>query len=123
MVDGGLLACGRTAQVVAAAFAPPPLVDPDPELPEPGFAPFALGVVLGLAEPPDSLGFAEPPVSLDLLSAAGLLPEPPESAEDDPEPESDPELEPEPESDDEDVADANPPASARAFESLRLSVR
>ena len=75
MVDGELLACGRTAQVVAAAFEPPPL-DPDPELPEPGFAPFAFGVELGFGS---ALGFAEPPESLDLLSAAGLL-EAPESA-------------------------------------------
>lgn len=122
MVDGELLACGRNDQVVAAAFEPPPLVpEPplDPELPEPGFAPFAFGV---------ALGFAEPPESLDLLSAAGLLAELPESAEPEPEPESDPELEPEPESDVDEEADPDPPASTptrseRAFESLRLSVR
>jgi len=126
MVDGELLACGRTAQVVAAAFEPPPLPDPEPELPDPGFAPFAFGVVLGFADPPESLGLAEPPESLDLLSAAGLLAELPESAEPEPEPESDPELEPEPESEEDE--DPDPPASTptrseRAFESLRLSVR
>lgn len=126
-MDGGLRACGRIAQLVAAAFEPPPLVDPDPELPEPGFAPFALGVVLGFASP---LGFAEPPESPDLLSAVGLLAEPPESAEPEPEPEpeSDPELEPPPESDEDEDEDPAPPASTptrseRAFESLRLSVR
>jgi hypothetical protein len=107
------------AYVVAAAFEPPPLLDPDPELPElpdPGFAPFALGVVLGFAS---EVGFAEVPESLDLLSAAGLLAELPESVE----PESDPELELEPESDDDEDEDPDPPASTRAFESLRLSVR
>ena len=94
------------------------------------FVPFVLGVALGFAEPPESLGFAEPPESLDLLSAAGLLAELPESAEPEPEPEpeSDPELEPEPESDVDEEADPDPPASTptrseRAFESLRLSVR
>ncbi|HEY5455632.1 MAG TPA: hypothetical protein VIJ96_09185 [Acidothermaceae bacterium] len=115
----------EAAQVVAAAFAPPPLLDPDPEFPEPGFAPLAFGVALGLAS---VRGFAEPPESLLLLSAAGLLAELPESAEPEPEPESDPELEPEPESDDDEEADPDPPASTptrseRAFESLRLSVR
>jgi hypothetical protein len=130
MVDGELLACGRTAQVVAAAFEPPPLPDPEPELPDPGFAPFAFGVVLGFADPPELLGLAEPPESLDLLSAAGLLAELPESAEPEPEPEpeSDPELEPEPESEEDEDEDPDPPASTptrseRAFESLRLSVR
>ena len=63
MVDGELLACGRTAQLVAAAFEPPPLLDP--ELPEPGFEPFAFGVALGFAS---ALGFAELPESLDLPS-------------------------------------------------------
>jgi hypothetical protein len=133
VVDVELQACGRTsacrggtqanAYVVAAAFEPPPLLDPDPELPElpePGFAPFALGAVLGFAS---ELGFAELPESLDLLSAAGLLAELPESVEPEPEPESDPELEPEPESDDDEDEDPDPPASTRAFESLRLSVR
>jgi len=120
LVDGELLACGRTAQVVAAAFEPPPLLDPAPELPEPGFAPFAFGVALGFASAP---GFAEPPESLDLLSTPGLLAELPDSAAPEPEPESDPELEPEPESEDDEEADPTPPASTRAFESLRLSVR
>jgi hypothetical protein len=115
MVDGELLACGRTAQLVAAAFEPPPLLDP--ELPEPGFEPFAFGVALGFAS---ALGFAELPESLDLPSPAGLLAELTESAE--PEPESD-ELEPEPESDEDEEEDPDPPASTRAFESLRLSVR
>jgi hypothetical protein len=109
------------AQVVAAAFEPPlvpdPPLDPDPALPDPGFAPFAFGVALGFAEPPESLGLAELPESPDLLSAAGLLADP-ES-----EPELEPELEPDPESEDDDDADPDPPASTRAFESLRLSVR
>jgi len=109
VVDGELLACGRNAQVVAGAFG---VLD---------FVPFAFGVALGFAEPPESLGFAEPPESLDLLSAGGLLAELPESAE--PEPESDPELEPEPESDVDEEAEPDPPASTRVFESLRLSVR
>jgi hypothetical protein len=118
-------------QVVAAAFEPlpllvpdPPLLAPDPEFPEPGFAPFAFGVVLGFAS---ALGLAELPDSPDLLSAAGLLAELPESAEPEsepelePEPEPESEPEPEPESDGDD--DPDPPASTRAFESLRLSVR
>jgi hypothetical protein len=111
------------AQVVAAAFEPPPLLvpdplllDPDPECPEPGFAPFDFVVALGFAS---ALGFAEPPDSPDLLSAAGLLAELPESAE----PESELEVEPEPEPESDDDEDADPPASTRAFASLRLSVR
>jgi hypothetical protein len=111
------------AQVVAAALEPPPLLVPDPplepDLPEPGFVPLAFGVALGLAEPPESLGFAELPESPDLPSAAGLLAEPPESAE----PESEPTLEPEPEPESDDDGDPDPPASTRVFESLRLSVR
>jgi hypothetical protein len=123
--DGGRRIAGlwMDAQVVAAAFEPPPvlvpelpLLDPGPEFPEPGFVPFAFGVALGFAS---ALGFAEPPDSPDLLSAAGLLAELPESAE----PESEPELEPEPEPESDDGADPDPPASTRAFESLRLSVR
>jgi hypothetical protein len=107
---------------VAAAFEPPPLPVPEPE-PEDGFVPFAFGVALGFAEPPESLGFAELPEPFE-LSAAGLLADPPESAE----PASEPELEPEPEPASVDDADPDPPASAptrseRAFESLRLSVR
>jgi hypothetical protein len=115
-VDAELLACGGTAQVVAGAF---------------GAADFGagLGVVLGFAEPPESLGFAEPPEppeppdSPDLLSAAGLFAEPPESDEPEPEAESAPELEAEPESDVDDDEEPDPPASTRDFESLRLSVR
>src|ERR1700690_2143260 len=117
------------AQVVAAAFEPPPLPVPVPplpdlELPEPGCAPFAFGVALGNAP---ALGFAEPPDSPDLFSAAGLLAEPPDSPEPEPDPELDPEPDPESEAEPEPeaVADADPdpPASTRAFESLRLSVR
>ena len=119
------------AQVVAAAFEPPPLLVPVPplpdlELPEPGFAPFAFGFA-------PAFGFAEPPDSPDLRSAAGLLAEPPESPEPEPEPdaasdpepdpEPDPESEAEPEAESVDDADPDPPASTRAFESLRLSVR
>jgi hypothetical protein len=116
------VATAANTQLDAAAFEPPPLLDPEPELPElpePGFEPFAFGVVLGFAEPPESVGLAEPLASLDLLSAAGLLAELPESAE----PESDPELEPELESDEDEEDDPDPPASTRVFESLRLSVR
>ena len=113
------------AQVVAAAFEPPPLLVPVPplpdlELPEPGFAPFAFGVALGFAP---AFGFAEPPDSPDLFSAAGLLAEPPDSPEPEPDPEPDPESEAEPEPDSVDDVDPDPPASTRAFESLRLSVR
>ncbi|HEY3926504.1 MAG TPA: hypothetical protein VGL75_18230 [Acidothermaceae bacterium] len=95
------------------------MLDPEPlepELPELEPELFAFGVALGFES---LLGFAEPPESPDLLSAAGLLAELPESAE----PESDPELEPEPESDDADAGNADPPASDRLFESARLSVR
>jgi hypothetical protein len=108
--------------VVAAAFEPPlPAPDPplEPELPELGVEPLGFVVAVGFAEPLESLGFAELPESLDLLSAAGLLAELPESAD----PESEPELEPEPESDDADVGNAEPPASDRLFESALLSVR
>jgi hypothetical protein len=95
------------AQVVAAVFAGV-------------FPPSDFGVTLGFAS---ALGFAEVPDSPDLLSAAGLFAELPESAEPDPDPESELELEPEPESDDADDDDPDPPASARVFDSLRLSVR
>jgi hypothetical protein len=111
-VDGWNTACGRTAQLVAAVFEPPPVA--------PGFA--ASDLPLPDPEPSD-LVLPEPApsdlVAATLPSLAGLAAVPPGSDPDDPEDVAAAELL-EPESDD---VDADPPASTEDLDSLRLSVR